>query len=74
MAPRDVEPTWRKPAGVLGILAWISFWVILIATFSRWVGNWPILAQLPLYLVAGVVWILPLKPVMIWMETGRWRA
>ena len=23
--------------------------------------------------VAGIVWILPLKPLLRWMETGRWR-
>ncbi|MGP0730965.1 DUF2842 domain-containing protein, partial [Escherichia coli] len=23
--------------------------------------------------VAGIVWILPLKPLLLWMETGRWR-
>jgi len=25
------------------------------------------------YLVAGLVWILPLKPLLRWMETGRFR-
>lgn len=74
MAQRSVEPSWRKPAGALGILAWIFVWIILIATGSRYIGALPILLQLPIYLVAGIVWILPLKPVLQWMETGRWRA
>lgn len=72
MAPR-IEPSWRKPVGALGMIAWVCVWVVLIASLSRWVGAWPILLQLPLYVVAGIVWILPLKPVLLWMETGRWR-
>jgi len=27
-----------------------------------------------IYLVAGVIWIAPLKPLLRWMELGRWRA
>ncbi|WP_414714028.1 DUF2842 domain-containing protein [Sphingomonas sp.] len=74
MAQRGIEPSWRKPAGALAIIAWILMWIILIATFSRYIGALPVLAQLPIYLVAGIVWILPLRPLVIWMETGRWRA
>jgi hypothetical protein len=33
---------------------------------------WPVHAFY--YVVAGIVWILPLKPLLRWMETGRWRA
>jgi len=70
---QDVEPSWRKPVGALGIIAWILVWVVLIATFSRWIGALPVLAQLPIYIVTGIAWIAPLRPVLVWMETGRWR-
>ncbi|WP_394652990.1 DUF2842 domain-containing protein [uncultured Sphingomonas sp.] len=65
-----MTPSWRKPAGALGILAWIIFWVVLITSFSRVIGSWPVLVQALVYLIAGVVWILPLGRVMQWMETG----
>ncbi len=71
---QSVEPSWRKPVGALGIVVWILAWVVLVATFSRWIGTLPVLAQLPIYVVTGIVWIAPLRPVLIWMETGRWRA
>ena len=29
--------------------------------------------ELVAYLVLGVVWIAPLKPLFLWMNTGRWR-
>lgn len=67
------EPSWRKPAGVFGILGWIALWAILIASFSDSVSRWPVLVQAIFYLVTGLVWIVPLKPALRWMETGRWR-
>lgn len=69
-----MEPSWRKPVGVLGIVAFIFVWVVLVASFSPWIGSMPGMLQLLVYLVAGIVWILPLKPALRWMETGRWRA
>ena len=68
------RPTWRKPAGIFLILLLIGLWAVLVATLADAVAAWPALAQLPLYVVAGIVWILPLKPLLRWMETGRWRA
>lgn len=68
-----MNPSWRKPAGVFAILALIVIWVALIATFSAIIGGWHWVAQLIVYLVAGIAWIAPLKPLLLWMETGRWR-
>lgn len=69
-----MSPSWRKPAGAIGIIVWILFWIVLVVSFSRQIGALPVLLQLPIYLVAGIVWIFPLKPVLLWMETGRWRV
>jgi hypothetical protein len=30
------------------------------------------LAQLVIYLFLGIIWIAPLKPLLRWMELGRW--
>ena len=65
------QPSWRKPAGIFAILALIALWAVLIASFSDRIGGWPVLAQSLFYLVTGIVWILPLKPLLRWMETGR---
>ena len=74
MSRGPVKASWRKPAGMFAILALIFVWVILVASFSRQIGALPILAQCLVYLVLGIVWIAPLKPLLRWMETGRWRA
>jgi len=73
VARGSVAPSWRKPAGALGIVAWIFVWIILVTSFSRWIGQLHGLAQLPIYVVTGIVWILPLGGALRWMETGRWR-
>ena len=65
------QPSWRKPAGIFAILALITLWAVLIVSFSARIGDWPVLTQALFYLVAGIVWILPLKPLLRWMETGR---
>lgn len=69
-----MKPTLRKPVGVLGVIAGIAIYAALVATLAGPIGRLPILAQALLYLILGVIWILPLRPLLIWMETGRWSA
>ena len=33
---------------------------------------WPGWAQTVIYVILGVVWLLPLGRFLIWMETGSW--
>lgn len=73
MARGEVKASWRKPAGTLAILLLILVWVVLVASFSAQIGALPILVQLMIYVVLGIVWITPLKPLLRWMETGNWR-
>jgi hypothetical protein len=67
------EPSWRKPAGIVAILALITVWAVLVVSLSATVSRWPVLVQGIYYLVAGIAWIAPLKPLLAWMETGRFR-
>lgn len=73
MARGEVKPSWRKPAGMLAILLLILVWVVLVASFSAQIGALPVLVQALVYIVLGIVWITPLKPLLRWMETGHWR-
>ena len=68
------QPTWRKPAGIFAVMAIIVFWAALVASLAAFVEKWPVLVQALFYLVAGIIWIAPLKPLLRWMETGRFRA
>ena len=68
-----LEPSWRQPFGILLILAWIAVWSVIAVSASGLIAglHWTIHAAY--YLAAGIVWILPLKPLLRWMETGKWR-
>lgn len=68
------QPSWRKPAGALLILALIAAWAVIAVTVAGLIGAMPWPVELLFYVVAGIAWILPLKPVLRWMETGRWRG
>jgi hypothetical protein len=67
------QPSWRKPAGIFMILGLILIWVVVIGSLSPWVGEWPVLLQALFYLITGILWIMPLKPLLRWMELGSWR-
>lgn len=67
------QPSARKLVGGGLILLSIALWAVLVASLARFVGSWPVLVQAPFYLVMGLVWIIPLKPLVRWIETGRFR-
>ena len=69
----NYKPTWRKPAGMALMLATIGVWAFLIASYNAQIATLPRVGQLLVYAFAGVVWIAPMKPLLRWMETGRWR-
>ena len=49
-----MTPNWRKPAGMLLILAIIVVWAALVASLSGVVGGWPWPGQLAFYVVAAI--------------------
>lgn len=68
------EPTIRIPLGVLGLFIALMVYGGLVARYiSPLIADWHALAQTPVYILLGVVWLLPLRRFLIWMETGRWR-
>jgi len=68
------QPSSRKLAGIAAILLLISVWASFVAALAPFVGRWPVLVQAPFYLVMGTAWILPLKPLLRWIETGSFRV
>lgn len=67
------EPTLRIPLGVLALLAALLVYAGLIARYlAPLLAEWHALLQLPVYVLLGVAWLLPLRRFMVWMETGRW--
>jgi predicted membrane channel-forming protein YqfA (hemolysin III family) len=69
-----MSPSSRKGAGIAIIVLLIFIWAALVASLAPVIGKLPILVQGAFYLVMGIVWISPLKPLLRWTETGRWRG
>jgi hypothetical protein len=69
-----MQPSYRKLVGTGLIVFVIALWAAFVASLARVVGGWPVLVQAPYYLVMGLAWIIPLKPLVRWMQTGSFRA
>ena len=67
---RTGEPSGRKLVGIMLILLLIVGWAAFVASLAPVVGAWPVLVQAPYYLIMGIAWIIPLKPLVRWIETG----
>lgn len=68
-----MNPSWRKPAGMFAILAMIVLLALVVGSLSAEIARLPRFAQGLFYLICGIVWIAPLKPLLAWMETGHFR-
>jgi hypothetical protein len=75
VTPEPYQPSWRRTAGALLIVLLIAIWAALVVQLAGPIGRMPPLAQAVFYPIAGIawIWILPLRRVLTWSETGRWR-
>ncbi|HWI88683.1 MAG TPA: DUF2842 domain-containing protein [Sphingomicrobium sp.] len=71
--PRPPSPNLRPLAGIALILLLIAIWATFVASLAHLVGRWPIFVQTAFYLIMGIIWIIPLKPLVRWMATGSFR-
>lgn len=68
-----MTPSYRKPVGVLAIITGLIIYSGVVARLVAPIGTLSTWLAVPLYAILGVLWLLPLKPVLQWMETGTWR-
>jgi len=68
-----MNPSWRKPAGIFIMIGLITVVAVLVGSFTRQISALPGVAQGMIYTFAGIIWIAPLRPLLLWMETGKWR-
>lgn len=59
----------RKIIGIVAILTYLIVYIIIAMTIGTYLISAPKWVQLIYYVVAGVIWVLPLKPVMIWANS-----
>ena len=68
------EPTLRIPLGLLGLLIALAAYALSVLAIADWLAERHIVFQTVFYVVAGTIWLLPLRGFLSWMETGSWRA
>lgn len=66
----QVRPKWRNGVGITAIIALIIGWSVLVAVLAPWISGLPLFVQVVFYLVAGLAWILPVRPLLIWIQAG----
>ena len=60
----------RKIAAMLILLAYMAFAIFIFATLGSWMTELHGLIQMVFYIVAGVLWILPLRQLFMWMNAN----
>jgi len=58
----------RKILGAFLMIAWLLAYVAVLAVVGDRVLHEPLWAQLIFFPVAGIGWVLPLKPLLKWMH------
>ena len=69
-----MTPSYRKPVGILAIVLGLTVYAGIVARVLGPVGTLPWYFAAPVYALLGYLWLLPMRPVLQWMETGSWRA
>ncbi|MEO6248042.1 MAG: DUF2842 domain-containing protein [Sphingomicrobium sp.] len=58
----------RTVVGVFAIIALIALWALIVAALANHIAPWPIWGQSLFYLSAGLAWLLPMRPLLVWMN------
>ena len=60
----------RKIVAIFVLFAILIGWIVAAATIGSNLTGEPRWLQLLFYIVAGVAWVLPLRPVFKWMNSA----
>ena len=65
-----MNPRARNLIGLIGILAFLLIYIVLVVTVAAYVpAHGPL--QFAFYALAGVSWGVPILPLISWMTRGR---
>lgn len=53
----------RRRLSILALLVWLPLYIVAAVNIVEMFGRPPILVELLIYVVLGVLWALPLKPI-----------
>ncbi|MGB7404690.1 MAG: DUF2842 domain-containing protein [Pacificimonas sp.] len=68
------DPKLRKPLGVIAMILLIFAYVVLVIGLFPMIADLHVFVQTPIWIILGIAWIFPMKPLVRWIELGKWRA
>jgi predicted membrane channel-forming protein YqfA (hemolysin III family) len=70
-----MTPRVRKLVGGFGMIAFVLVYALFAMALadSRPVSQAPELMRTAIYVVLGLAWVLPMMPLIVWMERGALR-
>jgi len=66
--PQPMPPGARKALGSLAICVWLIGYIAVAVMIGERLHTLPAIAPLLFYAVAGVAWVIPLRPLFKWMN------
>ena len=69
----DPKPSLRKPFGVLLLIVLIAVYAAVAVAVAEPGTRLHVLLQLPVWILLGIAWVFPARPLVRWIETGRFR-
>ncbi len=68
-----MHPSFRKLVGAAAMLAFVVVYALVAMALadSRPVNAAPGIVRSLVYIVLGLAWVLPMMPLILWMERGR---
>ena len=70
-----MPPRIRKLIGGAGMILFVAVYALVAMALadSRPVQSANEILRALIYAVLGLAWVLPMMPLIVWMESGRWR-
>ncbi|MEO0786118.1 MAG: DUF2842 domain-containing protein [Pseudomonadota bacterium] len=60
----------RKPIAILALFAVLGVWIVVATMIGSEIATAPGLLQLIFYIVAGIGWVIPMRPIFMWMNSA----
>lgn len=67
---RSMSYPTKKIVASLILLGFMVCWIIMVGSVAPMVSTWPKWAMMLFYVLAGIGWIIPFKPIFAWMNRG----
>lgn len=61
----------RKIVASLAMLVFAGAWIWAVSLVAPAAGSWPFALEIVFYVLAGTLWILPLRPLLRWMNANE---